>query len=103
MNENNFSSEDCMVIIRTFLNKVKRLSNLRINYNNNKNLEKTIASAKPPIFWKDKQLIKQQINKWSYDQIKKLIFEINETELQLKKNNINPINIISNFILDKSS
>ena len=102
MNENNFSNEDCIVIVRTFLNKIKRLSNLTINYNGNKNLDKTIASAKPPIFWKDKQIIKQQINKWTYKQIKKLIFEINEVELQIKKNSINSINIISNFIFDKS-
>ena len=102
MSENNFNNEDCIVIVRTFLNKLKRLSNLIINYTNNKNLEKTIANAKPPIFWKDKQLVKAQINKWTYEQIKKLIFEINEIELQIKQNKLNPINIVSNFILDKS-
>ena len=102
MSENNFNNEDCIVIVRTFLNKLKRLSNLIINYTNNKNLEKTIANAKPPIFWKDKQLVKAQISKWTYEQIKKLIFEINEIELQIKQNKLNPINIVSNFILDKS-
>ena len=102
MNENNFTNEDCMVIVRTFLNKLKRLYNLAINYKENKNLDKTIAAAKPPIFWKDKQLVKQQIEKWTYKQIKKLTFEINEIELQVKKNNINPLNIVSNFILNKS-
>ena len=102
MSENNFNNEDCIVIVRTFLNKLKRLSNLIINYSNNKNLDKTIANAKPPIFWKDKQLVKAQINKWSYEQIKKLIFEINEIELQIKQNKLNPINVVSNFILDKS-
>jgi len=102
MSENNFNNEDCIIIVRIFLNKLKRLSNLIINYTNNKNLEKTIANAKPPIFWKDKQLVKAQINKWTYEQIKKLIFEINEIELQIKQNKLNPINIVSNFILDKS-
>ena len=102
MSENNFNNEDCIVIVRTFLNKLKRLSNLIINYTNNKNLDKTIANAKPPIFWKDKQLVKAQISKWTYEQIKKLIFEINEIELQIKQNKLNPINIVSNFILDKS-
>ena len=102
MSENNFNNEDCIVIVRTFLNKLKRLSNLIIDYSNNKNLDKTIANAKPPIFWKDKQLVKGQINKWTYKQIKKLIFEINEIELQIKQNKLNPINIVSNFIFDKS-
>ena len=103
MNENNLSNEDCITIVRTFLSKLKRLSNLANDYNENKNLDKTIANAKPPIFWKDKQLVKQQINRWTYKQIKKILFEINEIELQIKKNNINPVNIISNFVLDISS
>ena len=102
MSENNFNNEDCIIIVRIFLNKLKRLSNLIINYTNNKDLDKTIANAKPPIFWKDKQLVKAQINKWTYVQIKKLIFEINEIELQIKRNKLNPINVVSNFILDKS-
>jgi DNA polymerase-3 subunit delta len=102
MSENNFNNEDCIIIVRIFLNKLKRLSNLIINYTNNKDLDKTITNAKPPIFWKDKQLVKAQINKWTYEQIKKLIFEINEIELQIKQNKLNPINVVSNFILDKS-
>ena len=102
MSENNFNNEDCIIIVRIFLNKLKRLSNLIINYTNNKDLNKTIANAKPPIFWKDKQLVKAQISKWTYEQIKKLIFEINEIELQIKQNKLNPINVVSNFILDKS-
>ena len=103
MTENNFSNDDCMVIVKTFLNKLKRLSYLSNNYRENKNLEKTIATAKPPIFWKDKQLVQQQITKWTYEQIRKLTFEINEIELQIKKNNVNPVNVISNFIMDNSS
>ena len=101
LNENNFSNEDCVIITRTFLTKLKRLSILSKNYSDNKNLDITIANAKPPIFWKDKYLVKQQISKWSNKQIRKLIFDINKIELQIKKNLINPVNLISNFILDK--
>ena len=101
LNENNFSNEDCVIITRTFLTKLKRLSILSKNYSDNKNLDITIANAKPPIFWKDKYLVKQQISKWSNKQIIKLIFDINKIELQIKKNLINPVNLISNFILDK--
>ena len=103
LNENNFNNEDCIIITRTFLNKLKRLIELSKDYNKNKNLNKTISNAKPPIFWKDKEIIKQQINKWTTKQISELIISINEIELQIKKNRANPINIISNFILDKSS
>jgi len=102
LNENNFSNEDCIIITRTFLNKLKRLIKLSKDYKENKNLNKTISNAKPPIFWKDEEIVKQQLNKWSLNQINKLIIDINEIELQIKKNHTNPINIISNFILNKS-
>lgn len=101
--ENNFSSDDCILIIRTFLNKSKKILNLSKEYKKNQNINKTISNAKPPIFWKDKDIVKQQIYKWNPQQICNLIYDLNEIELQIKKNSINSLNIISNFILEKSS
>ncbi|MDC3101813.1 DNA polymerase III subunit delta [Candidatus Pelagibacter sp.] len=103
LNENNFSTEDCILITRTFLNKSKRILFLSNNYNENKNMDLTISSAKPPIFWKDKEIIKQQVYKWSPGNIKSLIYKINELELLIKKNATNAINLITNFILEQSS
>ena len=103
LNENNFSTEDCILITRTFLNKSKRILVLSNNYYSNKNIDLTISSAKPPIFWKDKEIIKQQIFKWSPDNIKLLIYRINELELLVKKNVTNSINLITNFILEQLS
>lgn len=103
LNENNFNNEDCIIITRSFLNKSKRILKLSREYKDNRDLNKTVSNAKPPIFWKDKEVVKQQLNKWSPDEINKLIFDLNEIELQIKKNYVNPINIISNFILEKSS
>ena len=103
LNENNFSSEDCIIITKTFLNKSKRILKLSKEYQINKDLNKTIASARPPIFWKDKDIVKQQINKWTPNQINELIFDLSEIELQIKKNYTNSINIISDFILNQSS
>ena len=34
-----------------------------MNYEKNNNIETTISTAKPPIFWKDKEIIKKQILK----------------------------------------
>ena len=102
MNENNFNSEDSMIIIRTFLIKSKRLLNLVDIFDKKKNIEQTIASAKPPIFWKDKDVVKKQIKNWSLNQVKKLIIEINEIELLIKTNAHNSIYILSDFILNKS-
>ncbi len=102
LNENNFSNEDCILLTRTFLNKSKRILILSQNYHDNKSIDLTISSAKPPIFWKDKEIIKQQIFKWTPENIKLLIYRINELELLIKKNATNPINLITNFILEQS-
>ena len=100
--ENNFNNEDSIIITRTFLQKAKRLLKLREDYNENKDLNKTVSNAKPPIFWKDKEIVKRQINNWSIKQIKELIFSLNEIELKIKKNFYNPVNAISDFILERS-
>ena len=103
LNENNFNNEDCILIIRTLLNKSKKILKLSNDYANNNNIDLAISSAKPPIFWKDKEITKQQIYKWKPDNIKKLIFKINEIELLVKKNLNNSINLITDFLLDLST
>jgi DNA polymerase-3 subunit delta len=103
LNENNFSNEDCITIVRSFLIKSKKLLALSKAFETNKNIDLTISSAKPPIFWKEKEVTKQQILKWSSKNIKQLIYSISETELQIKKNINNSINIITDFILFQSS
>jgi len=103
LNENNFSSEDCILIIRTLLNKTKRLHGLLLEINNNKNLEKVISSFKPPIFWKDKEVVKQQMNNWNLNDAENLIYQTSELELTVKKNSSNAINILSDFIISNSS
>ena len=102
LNENNLSADDCIIITRTFLIKLKRLLKLRENYEENKNLESTILNARPPIFWKDKEIVKQQINSWNVKQLKETIYNINNIEMEIKKNYSNSLNIISNFILQIS-
>ena len=100
LNENKFSNEDCIIIIRTLLNKSKKILKLSSDYQENKNMNLTISTAKPPIFWKDKEIIIQQINKWTPENIRKLIYRTSEIELILKKNLNNSLNLISNFILE---
>jgi len=103
LNENNFSNEDCVMIVRSLLIKSKKLLNLSKTFETNKNIELTISSAKPPIFWKEKEITKQQILKWSSKNIKQLIYSLSETELQIKRNVNNSINLITDFILFQSS
>ena len=75
LNENNFSNEDCITIVRSFLIKSKKLLALSKAFETNKNIDLTISSAKPPIFWKEKEVTKQQILKWSSKNIKQLIIQ----------------------------
>ena len=102
LSENNYSSDDCIIILRTFLSKTKRMLKLAIELEKNKDINKTINSAKPPIFWKDKEIVKVQLNKWKTKKIKELIKNINNVELEIKKNYNNSILIVTNFILEKS-
>tara|TARA_B100000989_G_scaffold113028_1_gene83007 strand:+ start:149 stop:502 length:354 start_codon:yes stop_codon:yes gene_type:complete len=102
LNENNLSFEDSIIIIRTFLIKAKRLMKLNQNLKKNKNIDKAIINFKPPIFWKDKEVVKKQIKIWTLDKTYKLIKEINYVELNIKKNSINALNILSDFILNTS-
>ena len=103
LNENNFNNEDCIIISRSFLIKAKKLLALSKTFEINKNIDLTISSAKPPIFWKEKEITKKQINKWKSENIKELIYSLSELEFQIKKNINNSINLITDFILHQSS
>jgi len=68
-----------------------------------KNIDVVISSHKPAIFWKDKEIIKQQVKSWSYKNIEDLIFKINDVELLIKKNSNSSINILSDFIIEQAT
>ena len=103
LNENNFNNDDCILITRIFLNKSKKILRLAEEFQSNNNLELTISKAKPPIFWKDKDITKQQIKEWNPENLKKLIYRLNEIELDIKKNINNSIHLVTNFILEQLS
>jgi len=103
LNENNFASEDCIIILRILLSKLKRLLKIKALYRTNRNVEVIINQYKPPIFWKEKEIIKQQINIWSYEKIKDLIIETNNIEYLIKKNPQIAIISTTNFVLNSAA
>jgi DNA polymerase-3 subunit delta len=103
LNENNYSLDDCIIIIRTLLIKSKRLLKLCKDYKNKKNVNEVISNYKPTIFWKDKTVVEQQINSWTQNDAEKLIFKINEIELLIKKNSNISVSILLDFLLDQAS
>ena len=98
LNENNYSSEDCILIIRTILNKSKRLLKIKTETDNNLNIDQVISSFKPPIFWKEKDIVKKQAQSWSTNEVKEIIFKINHLEALVKKNGANSMLFVSNFV-----
>ena len=103
LNENNFSHEDCVQITRTLLSRSKRVLKLKNECENGKNIDEAISEFKPPIFWKDKPIVKNQILAWKKNEAENLISKIGDIELLVKKNTINSLNIVSDFILNTSS
>ena len=100
LNENYYSYEDCILILRTILNKSKRLLNIIDKYNDSKNLDSVISTIKPPIFWKDKENVKKQVNSWKSNELKNKIYEINEIEVLIKSNSKNSLRVLSDFIIN---
>ena len=97
INENNFVNEDCILIIRTLLNRSKRLLALKKIENINSNKDQVIASYKPPIFWKEKDLVKKQMSEWSEEEIKNKIYKLVDLEILIKSNTTG-INLVSDFV-----
>ena len=102
LNENNYSDEDNVIIIRTLLAKLKRLVKIHELVDEKNNIEQAVSASKPPVFWKDKPLVIQQIMSWKKEHLKNLIYKTNEIELLIKKNSTIAKNILSDFIINNS-
>lgn len=102
LNENNFVSEDTILITRIFLNKLKRLLEIQKHLKIKDNIEEAITSFKPPIFWKDKEVIKKQLKNLDYEETQLLIIKTNQIELLIKKNPTTSLNIVMDFIMEQT-
>ena len=100
LNENNYSQEDTYFILRVFLQKAKKILNLLENIKNENDIDKVISEHRPPIFWKDKPVIKKQLKLWSYKKMSNLIKKLNHIEITIKKNNTLSIILMKNFIYE---
>ncbi len=100
LDENNYSQEDSFLVLRVFLMKSKKILNLLESMKNQKNIDKLILEHKPPIFWKDKPIIKKQLQLWTLKTINELILNLNEIELKIKKNGTLSLILMKNFIYE---
>ena len=100
LNENNYSNEDCVLIIRTLLGKSKKLRVIIEENIEIRNIDKVISNFKPPIFWKDKENVKKQANSWDLNDLKEVIYKINDLELAVKTNSNQSLNLVSDFVIN---
>jgi len=100
INENILTSEDYILIVKNFLYKIKRLKKLRKNLEKNKNMESVISSYKPPIFWKERDIIKNQLRVISIEKLNKLYVKVNNLEKTIKENSKISGIILYNFVLE---
>lgn len=100
LNENSSSIENNILIVKTFLYKLKRLKKLKKEIKINRNYNQVISSFRPPIFWKDKDIVNKQLKNLSTSEINVLIKKINSLELLIKKNSNLSNEITNNFIFE---
>ena len=75
-----------ILLLRILSSKVHRLLKIKEQENKSNNLDNLINTSKPAIFWKEKILVKKQLSIWNIFDLKKIINDINNTELLCKKN-----------------
>ena len=75
-----------ILLLRILSNKIQRLLKIKAEESKSNNVDNLISKVKPAIFWQEKSLVKKQLSIWSLNDLKKIIGEINDTELLCKKN-----------------
>jgi DNA polymerase III subunit delta len=76
---------EIIIILRSFIIKILDVQK------NNKNLsiDERIERYKPPIFWKDKDRIKNILKIWNTNNLEKLLSNLNIIETEFKRNDLN--------------
>ena len=72
-------------LLRILSSKVHRLLNIKRVEKEFSNMDSLLNSTKPPIFWKDKEIVKKHLKIWKKNRLKLIMSEINNTELLCKK------------------
>lgn len=100
INDTNFTNEKTILILKSLLMRAKRLQKLlKLITKNNHNVDLIINNFKPPIFWKEKEVVIKQLKIWDLENIVKLIYSINKIELNIKKNYDNSVEILLDYLL----
>ena len=78
---------EIIVILRSFI--IKILDIQKNNNNKNFTIDEKIEKYKPPIFWKDKDRIKNILKIWNTNNLEKFLSNLNVIETEFKRNDLN--------------
>jgi len=88
-----------ILLLRILSNKIHRLLIIKEELTKSYNLDVLLNKCKPPIFWKEKPIVKEQLTIWKLKDLKKVITDINDTEILCKKNPHISSSILLNFFM----
>jgi DNA polymerase-3 subunit delta len=87
LSEIDFISEDTFLYLNNLNYRIMKLQEIiKISDGNKDNYEHVLETLRPPIFWKDKPIVMQQLKKWNSEKLEILAAKIGETEILIKNN-----------------
>ena len=87
-----------ILLLRILTNKIHRLLKIKKQTSATENIETLLNNCKPPIFWKEKTVVKKQLTIWKIKDLEETIQNINNIEILCKKNPNISNSIFLNFI-----
>ena len=95
--DNNYKYIEIIPAIRYTINKLLNIKNYNINEND---VTKLVNAYKPPIFWKEKNIVITQLRNWKKNELEKLLNDLFNIEIMCKENyNLSSI-IFNKFLID---
>ena len=83
--------------------KANKLLEILESNSENKNINQLVESFKPAIFWKEKNIVKEQLKRWSKPDLERLLDKIFDIEIECKKNYDVSTTILQNFVINIST
>jgi len=101
LSEIQFESEDTFFYLNNITSRVSKLLETHQINKNIKNLEQSVESLKPKVFWKDKPMFMQQVKKLNEKKLQKVLNDVGNAEILIKKNSqIDNSIVIKNLIIE---
>ena len=96
-----FEPENNVYYINLINQRINKLNEIQNMKQKGEDIETLISSIKPPVFWKDKPNIIEQLRKWNKDKIQVALKKTYDVEIKIKSNAlVRKDLLIKNLIID---